>query len=74
LSQQQALRHNSYDNDLSPSHQFANEIRELYDLPSMDAKKILSNIITNLNGFLNEHIDSDEDLVDTIKDGIENVF
>ena len=58
---QQILKHNDYDNNnLLSSHQFANEIRELYDLPSIPSEEIIlsstADIITNLNGFLKYYL------------------
>jgi len=73
---QQVLKHNDYDNNnLLTSHQLANEIRELYDLPSISSEEITPSftvdIITNLNGFLENYIsinDLEENSVDVIKD------
>ena len=46
----------SYNNELLSSHQFANDIRKLYNLPSIPSEEKLSlNIITNLIKFLNEY-------------------
>jgi hypothetical protein len=79
---QQVLEHNDYDNNnLLTSHQFANEIRELYDLPSIPSEEITSSsstvdIITNLNGFLEDYTsinDSEENSVDVIKECRENI-
>ena len=59
---QQILKHNDYDNNnLLTSHQLANEIRELYDLPSIPSEEITPSsstlgIITNLNGFLEDYL------------------
>jgi len=48
----------SYNNELLSSHQFANDIRELYNIPSIPPEEKLSlNIITNLIKFLNEYFD-----------------
>ncbi len=54
---QQILKHNDYDNNnVLTSHQIANEIRKLYDLPSIPSEEVIlsstADIITNLNGFL----------------------
>jgi hypothetical protein len=68
----QMMEHNSHDQEVLTSHELANELRELYDLPPLNGE-ISSNIITNLNGLLKEYADSVESLVDVIKDGRENI-
>jgi len=78
---QQVLKHNDYDNNnLLTSHQLANEIRELYDLPSIPSEEIAPSstieIITNLNGFLKDYIsinDLEENSVDVVKECRENI-
>jgi hypothetical protein len=59
-----------YNNDaLIPSHELANELRELYDLPMISKKEeeeeenkdlMSSHIIINLNGFLNDYATNSE--------------
>jgi hypothetical protein len=54
---QQILKHNFYDNnDVLTSHQIANEIRKIYDLPSLPSEEVIlsstADIITNLKWFL----------------------
>lgn len=70
----QILNNNDYDYALS-SHQLANDLREIYDLPLITAEeKISSDIITNLNGFLNKCTsDLEENAVDVIKGCRENI-
>jgi len=79
---EQILKHNDYDNNnLLTSHQLANEIRELYDLPSIPSEEIIPSsstlgIITNLNGFLEDYLsinDLEENSVDVIKECRENI-
>jgi len=79
---EQILKHNDYDNNnLLTSHQLANEIRELYDLPSIPSEEITPSsstlgIITNLNGFLEDYLsinDLEENSVDVIKECRENI-
>jgi hypothetical protein len=66
----QALSENSYDDSIVISHELANELRELYDLPSLAAKEHVSvDIITNLSGFLKEFAtsgDFDESSIDRV--------
>jgi hypothetical protein len=68
----QMMEHNSHDQEVLTSHELANELRELYDLPPLNGE-ISPNIITNLGGLLKEYADSVENLVDVIKDGRENI-
>jgi hypothetical protein len=70
----QMMEHNSHDQDqeVLTSHELANELRELYDLPPLN-DGISTDIITNLGGLLKEYVDSVESLVDVIKDGRENI-
>jgi hypothetical protein len=79
---EQILKYNDYDNNnLLTSHQLANEIRELYDLPSIPSEEITPSsstlgIITNLNGFLEDYLsinDLEENSVDVIKECRENI-
>ena len=66
-------------NGLIASHELANDLRELYDLPQLppkeeDAVVVKSaDIITNLNGFLKDYADSEENPVDAIKFIRENI-
>jgi hypothetical protein len=71
----QIMEHNSHDQDqeVLASHELANELRELYDLPAIKAEKVIVHTITNLGGLLKEYVDSVESLVDVIKDGRENI-
>jgi hypothetical protein len=71
---QQMIEQNSYDannGDLTTSHELANELRELYDLPLISKEKdedlMSSHIIINLNGFLKDYADSEENPIDAIK-------
>ena len=68
----QLMENDGYNDELLASHELANELRELYDLPPLNGE-ISPNIITNLNGLLKEYADSVESLVDVIKDGRENI-
>jgi hypothetical protein len=70
----QMMEHNSHDQDqeVLTSHELANELRELYDLPPLN-DGISTDIIANLGGLLKEYVDSVESLVDVIKDGRENI-
>jgi hypothetical protein len=70
----QMMEHNSHDQDqeVLASHELANELRELYDLPPLN-DGISTVIIANLGGLLKEYVDSVESLVDVIKDGRENI-
>jgi hypothetical protein len=70
----QMMEHNSHDQDqeVLTSHELANELRELYDLPPLN-DGISTVIIANLGGLLKEYVDSVESLVDVIKDGRENI-
>ena len=70
----QMMEHNSHDQDqeVLASHELANELRELYDLPPLN-DGISTDIIANLGGLLKEYVDSVESLVDVIKDGRENI-
>jgi hypothetical protein len=70
----QMMQHNSHDQDqeVLASHELANELRELYDLPPLN-DGISTDIIANLGGLLKEYVDSVESLVDVIKDGRENI-
>ncbi len=70
----QMMEHNSHDQDqeVLASHELANELRELYDLPPLN-DEISTDIIANLGGLLKEYVDSVESLVDVIKDGRENI-
>ncbi|MDQ6723766.1 MAG: hypothetical protein M3Z01_05825 [Thermoproteota archaeon] len=64
----------SHDNKILASHEFSNELRELYDLPSINGVEVSINIITNLNGLLKEYADSEESPADVIKDSRENLY
>jgi hypothetical protein len=70
----QMMQHNSHDQDqeVLASHELANELRELYDLPPLNDGISTVNI-ANLSGLLKEYVDSVESLVDVIKDGRENI-
>ena len=67
----QALSQNSYDDSILISHELANELRELYDLPSLAKEELVStDIITNLSGFLKEYATTDdlnESSIDMVK-------
>ena len=87
----QVLKQNSVDNSivenegdvLHTSHQLANELRELYDLPPITLEKdkeidkeVFSNdIIVNLNGLLKDYdtTDYEDNLVDVIETSRENI-
>jgi hypothetical protein len=76
---------NQYNNDLIPSHELANELRELYDLPMISKKEeeeeeenkdlMSSHIIINLNGFLKDYdsISEENPIDDVIKFIRENI-
>jgi hypothetical protein len=68
----QLMENDGYDDELLASHELANELRELYDLPPLN-DEISTDIIANLGGLLKEYVDSVESLVDVIKDGRENI-
>jgi hypothetical protein len=70
----QLMENDGYDDgdELLASHELANELRELYDLPPLN-DEISTDIIANLSGLLKEYVDSVESLVDVIKDGRENI-
>jgi hypothetical protein len=61
-------------NGLTASHELANDLRELYDLPQLASKekdeKDISvksdDIITNLNGLLKDYVHSEENPVDYV--------
>jgi hypothetical protein len=81
------MTYNNTDNDKLTSHQLANEIRELYDLPIINKQDRLEegrrehlllsssvDIITNLNGFFKEYAaDFEENAIDVIKECRENI-
>jgi hypothetical protein len=69
----QVMEHNSHDKEVLTSHELANELRELYDLPPVIGE-ISMDIITNLDGLLKEYVDSEESPVDVIKDHRENLY
>jgi hypothetical protein len=64
---QQMIEQNSYDanDNLTASHQLANELRELYDLPMISKEEIEDlmslHIIINLNGFLKDYATNSEE-------------
>jgi hypothetical protein len=78
---QQMIEQNSYDanDDLTTSHELANDLRELYDLPMISKEEenkdlMSSDIIINLNGFLKDYTpNSEENPVDAIKTCRENI-
>ncbi|MGN6560709.1 MAG: hypothetical protein ACTHJ2_09320 [Candidatus Nitrosocosmicus sp.] len=58
-------------NGLTTSHELANDLRELYDLPQLppigkDVVVKSADIITNLNGILKDYADSEENPIDAI--------
>ncbi|MGN6560617.1 MAG: hypothetical protein ACTHJ2_08850 [Candidatus Nitrosocosmicus sp.] len=62
----------SINNDLTTSREFANDLRELYDLPPLTIEEEmvinLSYIITNLNGLIKDYAtDSEEITIDIVK-------
>jgi hypothetical protein len=72
---QDILNNNDMD-DVLVSHQLSNDLRELYDLPSINIPQnhqeqqpqLSAKIITNLNGFLKDYAtDSEENSVDVVK-------
>ena len=67
----QALSQNSYDDSILISHELANELRDLYDLPPLAVEEIVSaDVITNLSGFLKEYAATDDlnkSLIDMVK-------
>ncbi len=75
---EQSNHDNNYNALELSSHQLANELRELYNLPIINKQNIQGqeehlsppiNIITNLNGYLKEHTtDFEENPIDVIKD------
>lgn len=69
----QMMKNDGHDDELLTSHELANELRELYDLPPIIGE-ISTDIITNLNGLLKEYVDSEESPVDVIKDSRENLY
>ena len=69
----QMMEHNSHEQEVLTSHELANELRELYELPTINVEKISVNIIANLGGLLKEYVSSVESLVDVIKDSRENI-
>jgi hypothetical protein len=82
----QALSQKSYDDSILVSHELANELRELYDLPSLAAAEeqmSAVDIITNLSGFLKEYAtdDLDKSSIEMIKfnretenDNLDDIF
>ena len=89
--QQQVMGQTNHNNNSDDalalsSHQLANELRELYNLPVINKQDIQgegehllllsANIITNLNGFLKDYSsDLEENPVDVIKDCCrENIY
>jgi hypothetical protein len=65
-------------NGLATSHELANDLRELYDLPQLppiekDLVVKSSDMITHLKGFLKDYADSEENSVDAIKFIRENI-
>ena len=76
----QMIEQNSHEinDDLIPSHELANDLRELYDLPLISKKEdedlISLDIIINLNGFLKDYATiSEENPIDAIKACRENI-
>ena len=68
----QMMEHNRHDQEVLASHELANELRELYELPPLNGE-ISTDIIANLGGLLKEYVSSVESLVDVIKDSRENI-
>ena len=67
-------------NSLTTSHELANDLRELYDLPQLPPieKDVVAfksaDIITNLNGLLKDYAtDAEENPIDAIKFIRENI-
>lgn len=67
-------------NSLTTSHELANDLRELYDLPQLPPieKDVVAfesaDIITNLNGLLKDYAtDAEENSIDAIKFIRENI-
>ena len=71
----QMMECDGYNDELLASHELANELRELYDLPSINkAEKVSVDTIANLDGLLKEYASSEESPVDVIKDSRENIY
>jgi len=64
---------------LVENHELAKELRELFDLPPIYTEQAIisaTDIITNLNGFLEDYLsinDLEENSVDVIKECRENI-
>jgi hypothetical protein len=64
----QIIGYNGYDinDDLTASQVLANELREIYDLHPISEERTSPDIITNLNGFFKDYVDSGENPVDYV--------
>jgi hypothetical protein len=69
----QMMENDGYDDKLLTSHELANELREIYELPAINGEKVSAHTIANLGGLLKEYVSSVESLVDVIKDSRENI-